>query len=92
MSNHWGSHLLNAILKLMEARGIFEQIGREATPQLVFDILKIANRNDCNPGEILDEIGGRIGICYICLKVKSEFKEDICLECRREGQYDDDSE
>jgi hypothetical protein len=94
MSNHWGSQILNEVLKIMEKRGIFEQIGREPTRQLVLDIMKMSRRNDCNPGEILDEIGERVGVCYVCGLPKEKFREDVCMDCRSAGGWDefDDAE
>jgi hypothetical protein len=63
MSNHAGSYLLNQVLHLLEERGVFRQMGQEAARRLVLDIEKLSRRYDCNSGEILDGIGGRLGIC-----------------------------
>ena len=67
MSDHSGSHMLNKVLRLMEQRSVFELMGRDADQQLVREIARLSRRYDCNPGEILDEIGERLGICYYCL-------------------------
>ena len=59
--------MLNKVLRLMEQRSVFELMGRDADQQLVREIARLSRRYDCNPGEILDEIGERLGICYYCL-------------------------
>jgi hypothetical protein len=62
-------------------------MGREAAQQLVLDILKLSRRYDCNSGEILDEIGGRLGICLGCLTAKSDLLDGVCVSCHdREGR------
>jgi len=45
---------------------VFEKMGREATQQLVLEILKLSDRLDCNAGEILHEIDERLAICPYC--------------------------
>jgi hypothetical protein len=92
MSNHWGSHLLNDTLKLLERRGVFEQTGRATAQELVLELVKLATqRYDCNASEILDQAGEQLGICYYCLTVSTDFKDGICGACRaRHGRDDDD--
>ena len=72
MSNHDGSYLLNELLRLLEERGVFTQWGPEMTQQLVSDIVRLSPRYDCNPGEILEEIGERLRICHWCLTAPSD--------------------
>jgi recombinational DNA repair protein RecR len=82
MSDHMGSHMLNEVLQLLEQRSVFEQMGRQAAQQLVLDIVRLSNRYDCNPGEILDEIGERLAICSYCLSAKPDVREGLCGDCR----------
>ena len=82
MSNHDGSYLLNEVLHLLEARGLFTQLGPEATQQLVRDIVRLSSRYDCNRGEIMEEIGERLGICSRCLTAQSDLTHGMCGSCR----------
>ena len=82
MSNHDGSYLLNEVLRLLEERGLFTQLGPETTQQLVRDIVRLSSRYDCNRGEILEEIGERLGICYLCLSANSDLIHGECGSCR----------
>jgi hypothetical protein len=84
MSNHTGSYMLNEVLQLMEQRGVFAQIGREATQQLVVDLVRLSSqRYDCNAGEIIEEIGERLAICSCCLSAKPDVGDDgLCQSCR----------
>jgi hypothetical protein len=87
MSNHAGSYLLNEVLLLLEQRGVLAQMGREAAQRLVLDILNLSRHYDCNPSEILDEVGGRLGICRWCLTAKADLIDGVCVSCRdREGR------
>jgi recombinational DNA repair protein RecR len=87
MSNHAGSYLLNEVLHLLEERGVFTQMGPETAQRLVLDIVKLSYRYDCNSGEILEEIGERLGICLRCLTAKSDLIEGMCRSCRnRKGR------
>ncbi|MBY0526855.1 MAG: hypothetical protein K2R98_25910 [Gemmataceae bacterium] len=84
MSNHAGSYLLNEVLHLLEQRGVFTALGSEAAQRLVLDILELSTRRyDCNSGEILEEIGGRLGICSWCLTAQSNLSHHgMCISCR----------
>lgn len=81
MSNHGGSYMLNGVLKILEKESVFQFLGKEKTQNLVFDILKISYQYDCNPGEILEDIGGRIGICSCCQSIAEEFHDGVCKTC-----------
>jgi recombinational DNA repair protein RecR len=81
MSNHDGSYMLNDVLKLLEKESIFEIIGQEKSQKIALDFIKIGNGHDCNNGEILDDIGERLKICYCCLKISNEFKNGLCKSC-----------
>ena len=37
---------------------------------------------DCNNGEILEDIGEELGICYICLRQKDNIKFGLCENCQ----------
>ncbi len=81
MSNHSGSYMLNNVLMMMEERSVFKLLGKEETQALVIDIIKMSEQYDCNPGEILDDIGERVGVCYYCQNPADEFHDGICKSC-----------
>jgi recombinational DNA repair protein RecR len=81
MSNHSGSYMLNEILKMLEKESIFEYLGKEKTQKIVFDIINMSYQYDCNPGEILEDIGERVGICYYCKRPADEFCDGVCKKC-----------
>jgi hypothetical protein len=81
MSNHSGSYMLNSVLCVTEEMGILETIGREKSQQFAIKLINIGNRHDCNSGEILEDIGGRLGICYCCLEKTDDLENGICKEC-----------
>ena len=84
MSNHSGSYLINDVFQRLEKFEVFKFLGKEKTQQLVVDIIRRADRDDCNPGEILEDIGPRLGICHYCLKPAEQFADDgICIDCKR---------
>jgi len=82
MSNHAGSYMLNEMLQLMEQRSVFEKIGREASQQLVLEIVKLSDRYDCNAGEILEDLGERLAICSFCRAVRPDVQNSGCGVCR----------
>ena len=84
VSNHSGSYMLNGVLRLLDEASVFEQLGREGTRNLALKILDISWDHDCNPGEILEGIGERVGVCYICGDAADEFIDDECRECAEE--------
>ena len=84
MSNHGGSHMLNKVLLLLEKEGIFEGIGKHRAQEMVLRMIEISDDHDCNPGEILKDIGTRLGICHFCLEAKDDVKDDLCVDCREE--------
>jgi len=61
MSNHSGSYMLNSVLELLHAQGVFEWLGKEKTDVFMKSIQKLSWDYDCNPGEILED-----GICEKC--------------------------
>ena len=63
MSNHSGSYMLNDVLKELNNEGVFKYLGEQKTQDLTIKFLKIASQYDCNPGEILEDLGSELGIC-----------------------------
>jgi len=51
---------------------------------MVIEIIKMSHQYDCNPGEILENIGERLGICYFCLTPADEFHDGICKKCHEQ--------
>ncbi len=81
MSNHSGSYMLNAVLELLEQEQVFAMLGKEETVHLIQKIIGLSFEYDCNPGEILENIGERFGICYCCAKAAPELKDGLCEKC-----------
>lgn len=83
MSNHAGSYLLNATIKLMDKHEVFKKIGSEETLLLIADIINLRGGFDLNPGEILEKIGEKLGICYLCIKYSEQLTENfgVCKKC-----------
>ena len=82
MSNHSGSYMLNDVLNILDKESIFEHLGRERTQNLALKILDLSFDYDCNPGEILEGIGDRVGVCYMCRNRSDEFIGNVCKKCR----------
>lgn len=82
MSNHSGSRMLNTVLKTVERASVFELLGKAKTQELIREILRTASYEyDCSSGEILEGIGERIGICYLCKESADVFKDELCEKC-----------
>jgi len=81
MSNHSGSYMLNATIGTLQELQIFKEIGKEKTKKLVFELIKIGRRYDCNPGEIMESFD-EIGICYYCLGESEDIEDGLCKKCR----------
>ena len=82
MSNHAGSYMLNEVLRALERRGVFELLGRPAAQELVIEIVRLSDHYDCNVGEILEEMGEKLGICSWCLTPRTDLADCICGACR----------
>lgn len=82
MSNHSGSYMLNSVLEIVKEIGISELIGKEKYRELALELIKLGNRYDCNAGEILEDIGSHIGLCYCCLETSDDIECDLCVDCR----------
>jgi len=82
MSNHGGSYLLNQVLKMMDNYHMLEKLDSGHRQKLIKDIVKMAyHEYDCNAGEILEGIGKRYQICYMCLSQKDLGDDEICADC-----------
>ena len=81
MSNHSGSYMLNSVLHSLDELGVFTFLGKDKTNILMDELCALSYDYDCNPGEILEEIGTKLGICYGCWKHKSELEYGVCEEC-----------
>lgn len=87
MSNHSGSYMLNKVLCKAKDMGIFDSIGREKAHEFALEVTKIGRRYDCNNGEVLEDIGIEVGICYCCLEETYELDYmGLCKECG--GEFD----
>ena len=51
---------------------IFKILGEEKTLKLLNEIRIIGFDNDCNNGEILDDIGTKLKVCYECYKYREK--------------------
>jgi hypothetical protein len=74
--------MLNDVLKRLERHDVFELLGETKTDALVLEIVQLGGYCDCNNGEMLNEIGERLGLCYACLEKGQEFEEGVCRTCR----------
>lgn len=81
VSNHSGSYLINETLQILDNDKVFELLGKEKTLQLLLKIKSLGFEYDCNDGEILDEIGEKLNICYTCWQYKDHLDCGICEEC-----------
>ena len=83
MSNHDGSYMLNEVLHLLDRAKVFEKLGKKDSQRLLLDLIKISDQHDCNPGEILEGIGEKLGICYCCRRTAEDLEGGICGKCRK---------
>ena len=81
MSNHDGSRMVKALLEVLERARVFERLNPDETLAVVQAFVRIGNGYDCNPGEILEDIGIRLGICYYCLQRGTITEEGLCVPC-----------
>lgn len=69
MANHRSSFMLNSVLKILERNGVFSHIDREVAQKALLEVTRYATEEqDCNPAQVLDELGPHYGLCYGCLK------------------------
>jgi hypothetical protein len=84
MSNHDGSYLINQILFLLNDHEVFQFFGKEKTLQFLKRIREIGCEHDCNAGEILEEIGEQLKICYCCWEYADSLENEMCGKCCNE--------
>lgn len=85
MSNHSGSYMLNEVLQLLEKEAVFDFWGKAKTQEVALKIVQIGYDYGCGSGEILEEIGDRIGLCYCCCKRADKMHDGLCKTCYGEG-------
>jgi len=78
--------MLNKVLRLLEARGVFTTLGPEATRRLVIDIEKLSRDHDCNSNEILEGMEERLGICWSCMTAQTDLIDGMCASCREQEE------
>jgi hypothetical protein len=84
MSNHSGSHMLNAVLSLLKDKyDLLNNMPQDKLVALLTDVIAIGDRYDCNEGEILHKLGQDLKFCYYCMKHQEDFppNSDICTSC-----------
>ena len=82
MSNHSGSYMLNSLLTMLERESYFSDIGPEKTAEFISHVRLLTFDHDGNPGEVLDGIGLRLGICYRCWQRSDELSDHgLCPAC-----------
>ena len=82
MSNHSGSYMLNSLLTMIERESFFSDIGPAKTAEFMSHIYGLVLDHDGNPGEVLDGIGERLGICFQCFQQSDELHDGECSSCR----------
>lgn len=82
MSNHGGSYMLNEVLQLLEKETVFDFWGKTKTQEIAQKIVQIGRDYGCSPGEILENVGARIGLCYSCAKSDEKLQDGLCKNCR----------
>lgn len=87
MSNHMGSYMLNNVLHLLDEKNVFQLLGREKTLELLQGINRIGCEYDCNDGEILETIGEKLTVCYICWEYHDILEEGICHPCKEKWKF-----
>ena len=81
MSNHSGSYIINNILNVLDEFNIFKILGKEETLKLLNEIRSIGYDNDCNDGEILEDIGEKLKVCYQCYEYSKKLEYGVCEQC-----------
>jgi hypothetical protein len=75
--------MLNEVLCTAKEMGIFIAIGKEKTQEFALKLIEIGKDYDCNDGEILEDIGEELGICYCCLNKSDDIScSGLCKKCR----------
>src|SRR5262245_66456246 len=86
MSDHAGRYLLREVLEILRRYRVFRHLGPKSSQRMVRKIVKRAcDHYDCNAGEILEEEGERLGICYGCLATGVDLVKGLCAKCTAES-------
>jgi len=80
--------MLNSVLLSAKKTGMFKTIGKKKTIEFLKEVVGIGDEYDCNPGEIFEDLGDDIDICYDCLEESKDLKAGLCPKCYGED-YDD---
>ncbi len=83
MSNHSGSYIINHILHALEEYDFFKTLGKEKTLKFLNKKRKLSWDFDCNNGEILEDIGEKLKVCYECYQYREKLDYGVCEECRQ---------
>lgn len=82
MSNHGGSYLLNGVITLLNQRDVFNTIGKDHTLSFIKEVIDLGHYHDCRVGEILEDIGEKLGICYNCIEFADSLTDSgWCVKC-----------
>ncbi len=83
MSNHSGSRILNNVLKELLTGNFFTELSHEKKELFCKKIIDIGCCEDCESGEIFEDIGHELHFCYLCMKHKEVPKKKFttCTSC-----------
>jgi hypothetical protein len=81
MSNHESSYLLNNVLLAAQKAGLFKTTSKKQKRAFLNEVIQIAFDYDCNPGEILQDLGEEFQTCYYCLNESKKLTDGLCPEC-----------
>ncbi|MBS2039247.1 hypothetical protein JST97_29960 [bacterium] len=83
MANHRSSFMLNSVLKILDRNGVFNQVDRGLVQKALLEVASYATEEqDCNPAQVLDELGPQFGLCYSCLKAHPQVSRGgLCAAC-----------
>ncbi|MCI0455549.1 MAG: hypothetical protein L0Z62_01050 [Gemmataceae bacterium] len=91
MADHAASYLLAEVLATLDRYKVFRLLGPNKARKMVAEIVERAcEQYDCHAGDILEEYGAKLGICWVCLSTRRKLQEGVCRECaRQEGPPDE---
>lgn len=83
MANHRSSFMLNSVLKILEKNGIFKAADPQTVQKALLEVTTYATEEqDCNPAQVLDELGPQYGLCHGCLKAFPQVSRGgMCAAC-----------
>lgn len=89
MSNHAGSYMLNEAITILNRHRVFAGIDKTARRTLMREIVAMADRYDCNQGEVLAEVAAEFYLCSYCLADTDNPADELCPTCRAEWERTD---